>query len=78
MVYVKSLLAGVAALLISVLLLPVGLTAVNLSKTPTSASDKALTWDFREALNLRPWQIWLCILIIFGLGFYWEFRRASP
>lgn len=77
MAYVKSFVAGLTALLVTLLILAIGLTALNLRKGPPPGNDRAVTWDFREALGLRPWQFWLSAAIIFGLAFYWEFRRAS-
>lgn len=78
MIYVKSFLAGLAALLLAAVLLAVGLTAVNfLHPAPPQGNDKAIQWDFFEVLDFRSWHSWLPALIIFGLGFYWEFRRAS-
>jgi hypothetical protein len=78
MIYVKSFLAGLAALLSATVLLAVGLTAENfLHKAPPQGNDNAIEWDFREVLDFRSWHSWLPVLIIFGLAFYWEFRRAS-
>jgi hypothetical protein len=77
MIYAKSFLVGLTALLLVAVLLVVGLTAMNfLHKAPPQGNDKAVTWDFREVLDFRSWHSWLFVLIVFGLGFYWEFRRA--
>jgi hypothetical protein len=78
MIYAKSFLVGLAALLLAAVLLAVGLTAMNfLHKAPPQGNDNAVTWDFREVLDFRSWRLWIFVLIVFGLGFYWEFRKAS-
>jgi hypothetical protein len=78
MLYLKSFLAGLAALLFAAVLLAIGLTAASfLHKAPPRANDNAITWDFREVLDFHSWHSWLPAVIIFGLGFYLEFRRAS-
>lgn len=73
MIYVKSLLAGVAALLVaSVLFCVVGaFWIIRNAKVPPGTT---VGWDIR-VLN-RP-LFWLIPILAFAIGFYWEFRRAS-
>lgn len=80
MIYLKSVFAGIATLLISVLLVAVGLIVVSVLFHNSSSAEGArrgvVGWDVGSMMrySIIPW---LIILIIFGAGFYWEFRRAS-
>lgn len=96
MIYLKSILAGVGALVLTVLLLPIGSiiygfgallfrrlpgtydanAARAVGLTPHTGGSAEVAWDLRSifANSVIPWII---VLAIFGLGFYWEFRRAS-
>ena len=75
MTYVKSLLAGVAALaalLVALILcfsIYVGLFG---PKTPPGTT---VGWDVDIYLK-QPF-FWLILLLAFATAFYWEFRRAS-
>jgi hypothetical protein len=76
MTYVKSFLVGLVALLVAAVSLAIGLTVVNfLHKSPPHGDDKAVTWDFIEVLDFRSWHVWLPALIIFAIGFYWNFTE---
>jgi hypothetical protein len=80
MIYLKSILAGVCALVLSVVLLPIGFIIYNFGVLLFGRSHGTgrgeVGWDLRSmfANSVIPWMI---VLAIFGLGFYWEFRRAS-
>lgn len=77
MIYLKSFVVGLLALLLTAVALAVGLTVLSfLHKSPPHGSDNAVTWDFIEVLDLRSWHSWVPALIIFALGFYWEYHRA--
>jgi hypothetical protein len=73
MIYVKSILAGMAAFILCAIL------AVVLSSI-------LLNWDAPSgtAIGIDPisilrssWGYQLLALLVFGVGFYWEFLRAS-
>jgi len=73
MVYVKSLLAGIAAIIIAaVVSLFVMSMYVYVEYKP--AGNEAIGWD--PLSLLRPATIIIAICI-FAVGFIWEFRRAA-
>jgi hypothetical protein len=81
MIYVKALLAGLAAMLLAVIFVPmVVLTIASFFRNaPAGSGDKAIIWDLRSALS-NPTFFWLyfaCVMAAFGIAFYWEFRRVS-
>ena len=75
MVYVKSLLAGIAALLIASVLYFYIYYAVLIRPTlPKVPPGTAVGLDVR-VFNLPFFS--LIALLAFAIGFYWEFRRAA-
>ena len=78
-IYAKSFLGGLAALVIAVFLLPLGFFIASFFyKAPPGIDGTAMSWDLRSLMG-SPWYFVLPIagLLIFGLGFLWEYRRAS-
>jgi F0F1-type ATP synthase membrane subunit a len=88
MVYVKSTVVGILALIIS---LTVWIVAMNLllpseqSPPPPrsqpialSGSAPPVTFDLRSTWTTTPnWFVAGLAVLTFGLGFYWEFRRVG-
>ena len=77
MIYVKSILAGLAASVLSAILYFVGFSIYAIFYTALhSEIGGEIGWDlvsiFKSSLIPR-----LVTLAAFILGFYWEFRRAS-
>jgi len=75
MVYVKSLLAGVAgvaALLVASILCFCIYGSFFGPKVPPGTN---VGWDVR-IFTAQP-LFWLTLLLAFAIAFYWEFRRAS-
>ena len=77
MVYIKSLMAGVVAVVLGVPAIAVTLVVALVTfhrphGTGYSVDSRSLigTWPFN-------WSFWLLIAFLFALGFSWEFRRAS-
>jgi len=71
MLYIKSVFAGMAAVVISVVLFPlVGIPAYKLIVRPGA---EVVGWDPVAAAKSPT--VWLAVLIIFAGGFTWEFRR---
>ena len=75
MIYVKSLLAGITALLVASVLYfyiyYVFLIRPTLPKLPPGTT---------VGLDIRIFELrlfWLIALLSFSIGFYWEFRRAA-
>jgi len=79
MIYLKSFFAGIIGLILSVFVIPIGfgIFSVLFHKVSSVApGEAAVGWDLRSLFgtSIVPW---IAVLVIFGLGFYWEFRRAS-
>ena len=75
MLYVKSLLAGIAALLIAAVLYFSIYYAVLIRPTlPKVPPGTTVGLDI-QIFKLRLF--WLIALLSFAIGFYWEFRRAA-
>jgi len=79
MVFLKSILAGLLALVLAVILLVVGAAVIGimLSKGQDGA---AIGFDPISMARSFPllWVIALCATVgVFALGFYWEYRRAG-
>ena len=75
MVYVKSLLAGIAALLVASVLYFYIYYAVLIRPTlPKVPPGTTVGLDI-HIFELRLF--WLIALFSFAMGFYWEFRRAA-
>ena len=72
MIYVKSLLAGVAALVAAAILYFGVLVASAFRKAPPGT---VVGVDIR-GFTRQPF-FWLIPLLAFATAFYWEFRRAS-
>jgi hypothetical protein len=72
MVYIKSFIAGIAALILSAVLFEVILLALALIRFP-----RGLYYDGR-AIVLVFWHVSLPVAITaFALGFFWKIRRAK-
>ena len=68
MVYLKCTIAGVLALVLSAFV-----TVVLLFFVYKPFGTRAVAFDFSSLLR---WPLlWILMLLIFGAGFYWEFRR---
>ncbi|MBZ5612549.1 MAG: hypothetical protein LAO23_00970 [Acidobacteriia bacterium] len=77
MVYVKSLLAGLATLIVATVLSPL-IIVIYLYVVQKPAAHESIGWDpvsFAKLAN-RP-LCWLIATLIFLAGFMWEFRRAA-
>jgi hypothetical protein len=82
MIYLKSVLAGLAAMFLATILFPFAFGTIALffqSQPSAGSTDKAIVWDLRSALGspLFLWSFALTVVFFFGIGFWWEFRRAS-
>ena len=71
MIYLKSVLMGVAALVASLILF------VAISVLPVLAQWRnSGSGGFGFAVDMGP-IFWIVAALIFAAGFWWEFRRAS-
>jgi hypothetical protein len=74
MVYVKSILAGLAALAVSAVVLPV----VALMAPTVRYRRGGYQGIGFDPSSLIHWPFaWVVGAVIFGAAFYWEFQRAS-
>jgi hypothetical protein len=77
MVYIKSLLAGLAAVIIAMLLSPfVVVLYIDFAYKP--AGNEAIGWDPISLVHRPPLWLVASAVSIFLIGFIWEFRRATP
>ena len=74
MIYVKSLVVGIAAVVIATILSPF-LMGLYLYIAYKPKENEAIGWD-PISFTKRP-VAWLIIALIFVAGFVWEFRRAA-
>jgi hypothetical protein len=75
---VKSILAGVVAVVLGVPTIAVTLIlAFVIFYTPHGTG--LVSWDSRSFIGTWPftWAFWLPIAFLFAIGFFWELRRAS-
>jgi hypothetical protein len=75
MIYLKSVLAGFAALFVFIVVLWVSLTVLFTFVVPRWGKQMASVHISFGPILLLP--IIAIVLTIFALGFYWEFYRAS-
>jgi len=71
MIYLKSVLVGVAVLMVSLLLFVLISVLPLLVGRPGSGSG-----GFATIVTIGP-SFWIVVVVIFAAGFWWEFRRAS-
>ncbi len=74
MIYLKSVIAGILTLVLFAVLAPVIVPPV-IRFAYRLEEGAQVSWDLRF-LSKSP-VFWTLVLLIFGLGFYWEFRRLS-
>lgn len=75
MVYLKSLVAGTAAVAIAATLSPIVMGIYFYAVYRPGAND-ATGWD--PTLAAKQPLIWTIGVLIFVAGFVWEFRRPHP
>ena len=78
-VCVKSILAGVVAVILGAPTVAVTLIiGFGIFYRPHGTSN-AVSWDSRSLIGTWPfnWKFWLPIGFLFAIGFVWELRRAS-
>jgi hypothetical protein len=73
MVYLKSLVAGMAALAMAAALAPI-LMGIYFYIVYRPGASEAVGWD--PTSFARQPQLWVITAAIFMTGFIWEFRRA--
>jgi hypothetical protein len=72
-VYVKSVLAGIAALIVAAVLVLV-MFSLRFSALRRSG---ALDGIGAVSFGINPRVLWICVALIFAAGFLWEFQRAA-
>lgn len=73
MVYVKSILAGIVALIIAAMIIAAMSALVLFAESRRSGS----TGIGAVSIAISDKIVWLGALLIFAAAFWWEFRRAS-
>lgn len=78
MIYIKSLLAGLLAVLVACISVPV-IAVIGLivySMIHRSQEEGSIGWDPISLVKMSP-MIWFIAALIFCAGFLWEFRRLT-
>lgn len=75
MIYVKSILSGVASSAVAVCALYLA-ALLMVSRLTHKYAAAAPDIDFVR-WHLHFWPVFCLALSVFALGFYWEFKRAS-
>ena len=83
MIYLKSALAGLLAIVAATVVLPilviVGVviyTAINYTAIHSS-HEGSVGWDPISLVHQSPLPIVALMIVCFGGGFFWEFRRLT-
>ena len=79
-IYVKSVVAGLAGLVLGAILFPLvyGSIAILLTKNASGPDNTAVTWDLRSSVSSAfLWAYALTAILFFAVAFLWEYRRAS-
>jgi hypothetical protein len=78
MICVKSILAGVVAVVLGVPTIVVTLIIAFVVFYRPHATG-FVSWDSRSLIGTWPfnWKFWLPVGLLFAIGFVWELRRAS-
>ncbi len=76
MIYLKSILVGLCFLVVSAILLPLGL-GVIFSILAAHAKGEEVGFDPVSIVKSFP-LLWILPVLVFLLGFAWEYRRAKP
>jgi hypothetical protein len=79
MAFIKSLLTGVVTLLVSALLFMIIQTfrALRMARTEMAKTGAPMEVGIDVVSLFRSPQFWILAFIAFGVGFWWQFRRAS-
>lgn len=77
MLYVKSMLAGLAAILLATILIFIGgiCAVVIIASRQTHTGHMSVGWD--PISFGRSGAGWIILGLAFLIGFWWEYRRAS-
>ena len=75
MVYVKSILVGILVGTASLFASTVLAIVIAVSQVRQRTPGTEVGVDIRSLMRLSIF--WIAALVGFGIGFYWEFRRAS-
>jgi hypothetical protein len=80
MIYTTSMLAGLLAVLVACISLPVlavvGLIVYSMIHPPQEG-EGAVGWDPVSLVHQQPLPILALIVLVFAAGFFWEFRRLT-
>ena len=75
MIFLKSIFAGLLAVLIAAIVLPVSV-CVYLTWTAHPGNNEAIGFDPISMVRSSPY-LWIIPVLVFGLGFYLEYTRLK-
>jgi hypothetical protein len=75
MIYLKSALAGVVAVVAALIVTVLAMTVLLMIKSRDLPAGQAISWDpisfYRNSIVA-----WVCLALAFLIGFAWEYRRV--
>jgi hypothetical protein len=77
MILLKSIFAGLLAVFIAAIVLPMGIAGYLTWRLPPDKPGKEVAVGFDPVAAARSRVSWIVAAIVFGLGFYWEYRRLK-
>lgn len=76
MVFLKSIMVGVATMVSAAICLGIAAIIVLAFKSSNLPDGQTLQWDPVSLLRTSS-TAWMILLISFALGFWWEYRKAK-
>ena len=73
----KSILAGLIAVIVAAIVLPVGIGYYLTWRFQREKPGQAISIGFDPVAAARFPSLWIVAAIVFSLGFYWEYRRLK-
>jgi len=77
MILLKSILAGLIAVIVAAIILPVGIGYYLTWKLQRDKPGQAVTVGFDPVSAAKSPVVWLIAVVVFSLGFYWKYRRLK-
>jgi hypothetical protein len=77
MVLLKSTLAGLLAVIVAAIVLPVGVCYYLTWRLQRDKPGQEITIGFDPVNAARSRVGWIIAALVFSLGFYWEYRRLK-
>jgi len=77
MLLLKSILAGLIAVIVAAIVLPAGIAYYLMWTTHPDKPGQEIAVGFDPVYAARSPVSWIIAALVFALGFYWEYRRLK-